>query len=248
WGAIDGPAHDRGRTNVDLMMNLALLFWCTEHTGDPRYARIAEYHARTSRFVLVRPDDSTVHVADFDPETGAFLKHATHQGLSEASCWSRGHAWAVYGFTEAYQYTGIPAFLTVARRLSHYAIREAPPDLIPYWDYDSPDIPNTFRDTSAAAVLAAALLELATCESDENEQKRWYDYAEALLLSLWQNYSTRGSTMPAILSQGSRSVPHGMANHALIYGDYYFVQALTKLLRPDLAERTFSPPVSPQVM
>lgn len=93
WGAIDGPAHDRGRTNIDLMMNLALLFWCSVHTGDSRYARIAEHHARTSRFVLVRPDDSTVHVADFDPETGAFLQHATHQGLSAASCWSRGHAW-----------------------------------------------------------------------------------------------------------------------------------------------------------
>ncbi|MCI0477997.1 MAG: glycoside hydrolase family 88 protein, partial [Anaerolineales bacterium] len=95
WGLIDGTREERGRTNIDLMMNLSLLFWASERTGDLHCARVAARHARTSRLVLVRPDDSTVHVGDFDPETGAFLRQATHQGLSAASCWSRGQGWAL---------------------------------------------------------------------------------------------------------------------------------------------------------
>ena len=239
WGLIDGTREERGRTNIDLMMNLALLFWASEQTGDWRYARVAARHARTSRLVLVRPDDSTVHVADFDPETGAFLRHATHQGLSADSCWSRGHAWALYGFADTYRRTGDEVFRAVAQRLAEYARVHAPKDLVPFWDYNAPDIPNTYRDSSAAAVMASGLLELAESESDAARAVRWRAFAEKITLSLWQNYSSRGTNIPAILLHGTRSVPHGLADHALIYGDYYFVETLTKLLRPDIAARVF---------
>ncbi len=90
WGDIQGTPQQRGQINVDLMMNLSLLFWASNQTGDMKYARIAAQHARTSRLVLVRPDNSTVHVADFNPDTGAYLRPETLQGLSHASCWSRG--------------------------------------------------------------------------------------------------------------------------------------------------------------
>jgi len=242
WGLIDGTCEERGRTNIDLMMNLALLFWASEYTDDFNFARVAARHARTSRLVLVRPDDSTVHVGDFDPESGAFLRQATHQGLSAASCWSRGHAWALYGFADTYRHTGDEVFRAVARRLAEYAVKNAPPDCVPYWDYDSPDIPNTYRDSSAAAVTASGLLELAAIETDAKRAARWRQTAEAITLSLWQNYSSRGTKMPAILLHGTRSVPQGLADHGLIYGDYYFVETLTKLSRPDIAARAFPTP------
>ncbi|MBM3127406.1 MAG: glucuronyl hydrolase [Chloroflexi bacterium] len=240
WGLIDGTREERGRTNIDLMMNLSLLFWASERTGDPYCARVAARHARTSRLVLVRPDDSTVHVGDFDPETGAFLRHATHQGLSADSCWSRGQGWALYGFADTYRRTGDEVFRAVAQRLAEYALIHAPEDLVPFWDYDSPDTQsaNTYRDSSAAAVMASGLLDLAEIETDAARAARWRAFAEKIALSLWQNYSSRGTRIPAILLHGTRSVPHGLADHALIYGDYYFVETLTKLLRPDIAAHT----------
>ena len=242
WGLIDGTREERGRTNIDLMMNLSLLFWASEQTGDWHCARVAARHARTSRLVLVRPDDSTVHVGDFDPETGAFLRQATHQGLSATSCWSRGHAWALYGFADTYRWTGDEVFRAVAQRLADYAMRHAPSDRVPFWDYNAPEIPNTYRDSSAAAVMASGLLELAAIETDVTRAAQWREFAEKITLSLWQNYSSRGTNIPAILLHGTRSVPHGLADHALIYGDYYFVETLTKFLRPDLAARAFPPP------
>ena len=234
WGKIDGPPHERGCINIDLMMNLSLLFWASEHTGEAKYAKIAACHARTSRLALVRPDGSIAQVADFNPDTGAFLRQETHQGLSHASCWSRGQAWALYGYADTYRRTGDEVFLFTARRLAEYTIQNAPDDLVPFWDYDSLDIPETYRDTSAAAVIAAGLLELADSETDPTLSQRWSEEAVAILMSLWENYSSRGTSVPAILLQGAVSVPHGQADHALIYGDYYFVEALTRLLTPKL--------------
>ena len=108
---LDASPELRGRTIMDTMMNLDLLFWAGKETGDPRYAEIAAAHARTTLTHHLRPDGSTSHVCDFDPETGAFLKQDTHQGMSATSCWSRGQAWGVYGFADCYRATGDPAFL-----------------------------------------------------------------------------------------------------------------------------------------
>ncbi len=250
WGEIDGTVKDRGRTNIDVMMNLALLYWASEYSGDPDLGNIATQHARTTRLVLVRRDGSTAHVADFDPETGIWLRRDTHQGFAHDSCWSRGQAWALYGFTTCYAATGIPCFLETARVLAEYTFAHLPDDLVPFWDYDSPDIPNTYRDSSAAAATACGLLELARVEPDRELAHRWRDWAERITISLWENYSSRGTDIPALLLHGSRSVPHGYMDHALIYGDYYFFEAVTRLARPDLADRAFPTPgkVSPQTV
>ena len=111
---------------------------------------------------------------------------------------------------------------------------------MPFWDYNSLDIPNTYRDTSAAAVIAAGLLELAAGETDATSAARWRAEAEAVTLSLWQNYSTREAAIPAILLEAARSVPENWMDHPLIYGDYYFVETLVRLLRPDLESTLFS--------
>ncbi len=242
WGTPDGRPTDRGRINIDVMMNLDLLYWASEFTGDPRFADIATQHARTTRLALMRPDGSTAQVGDFDAETGVWLRRETHQGFCHDTCWSRGQAWGVYGFTTCYRHTGIESFLWTARAMAEYTIANLPDDLVPYWDYGCPDIPNTYRDSSAASATACGLLDLAACEPDPDRAARWKDWARRITDSLWCNYSSRGTDVPALLLHGSRSVPHGYMDHALIYGDYYFLEALTKLARPDLAGRAFPEP------
>lgn len=246
WGRIDGPPQERGRINVDLMMNMPFFLWASAQSGDLRYGRIATRHARTSRHTLMRPDGSISQVADFNPDTGVFLRQETHQGLSHDTCWSRGLGWALYGFAEIYRWTNDDVFLFTARHIAQYAIANAPADKVPFWDYNSLDIPNTYRDTSAASVIAAGLLELAAGETDNELAKQWRAEAEAITVSLWENYSTRGTAVPAILREGSRSVPHNLMDHPLIYGDYYFVETLIRLLRPDL-ESTLFPRTTLQV-
>ena len=151
-------------------MNLDLLYWATRETGEPMFADIATAHASTALKYQVRADWSTSHAMDFDPDTGAFIAQGTHQGLGALSCWARGQAWAVYGFAETYRNTGDTVFLDAARNLAEYALRRAPADRVPFWDYDSPLIPDDVRDSSAAAILASGLLILA--EQDRADAAR----------------------------------------------------------------------------
>jgi len=230
WGALE--VYDRrGRAIIDTMMNLDLLYWATKDTGDSQFAEIATAHARAALKYQVRSDWSTAHVMDFDPDTGLFLKQDTHQGLSATSCWSRGQAWAVYGFAETYRNTGDAIFLDASRNCAEYCLRRAPADHVPYWDYDSPLIPNDVRDSSAGAILASGLLLLA--EQDCANAERWRGEATTLLQSLWEKYSSRGTNEPSILIHATRSKPHGAVDSGLIYGDYYFVEALTRIVAPE---------------
>jgi unsaturated chondroitin disaccharide hydrolase len=233
WGPLDGLASQRGRAIIDTMMNLDLLFWARHESGDPGLAEIAVKQAYTALERHVRPDWSTAHVADFDPDTGAFLKQDTAQGMSATSCWSRGQAWAMYGFAECYRETRDPTFLDVARHLANYCLLHLPEDRVPYWDYDSPLIPDDVRDSSAAAILASGLLNLSRLDVEQTQ--RWYGASLAMLESLWHNYSARGTEEPCILLHATSSKTAGYMDHGLIYGDYYFVEALTRLAKPDLA-------------
>ncbi len=234
WGPLDAPLKQRGRAIIDTMMNLDLLFWASRESADADLSEVAIGHARTVLARQVRPDWSTAHVVDFAPDTGEFLKQDTHQGLSASSCWSRGQSWAVYGLAECYRETGAPIFLDAARRLSEYCLRRLPPDRIPYWDYGSPLIPNDVRDSSAASILASGLLLLAPLEPDRAQAEVWMREAMDILASLWHDYGSRGTSEPCILIHATRSKPHGHMDHGLIYGDYYFMEALTRLLAPDL--------------
>ncbi len=232
WGPLNGSAHERGRAIIDTLMNLDLLFWTSRETGDQRFANMAIAHAEMALRRQVRADGSTAHVADFDPETGEFIKRDTAQGLSATSCWARGQAWAVYGFAECYRETRHVAFLKAARHLAEYCLRRLPPDHVPFWDYDSPLIPDDVRDSSAAAILASGLLSLANLELDQTRAHAAREQALAILESLWSHYSSRGSAEPCILLHGTRSKPENSMDHGLIYGDYYFVEALTRLSKP----------------
>jgi len=235
----DGIRKWAGRTNIDLMMNLALLYWASEITGDAALADIATAHARTSRLALLRGDGSTAHVADFDPAAGLLLRREQYQGYSHDSCWSRGQAWALYGFATCYRHTGNPSFLAAAQSLADYTMRHLPQDLVPFWDYDSPHIPNTYRDSSAAAVTVCGLLELAAVDAEN--AARWINLAERMLRSLCENYLIRDAKGPSsILRDGARSVPANLMEHGLIYGDYYFLEALTAFARPEVYQRALA--------
>lgn len=234
WGPVDGTKRQRGRAIIDTVMNLRLLFWASQETGEHAFADIATAHEHTALRCHVRADWSTSHVTDFDPDSGEFIRQDTVQGLSATSCWARGQAWAVYGCATCYGETGNTLFLDAARRLAQYGLRRLPADRVPFWDYDSPLIPNDVRDSSAAAILAAGMLKLATLEPDAAQADGWRAQAIAILESLWTHYSSRGASEPCILLHGTRSKPEGSMDHGLIYGDYYFVQALTSLAKPGI--------------
>jgi unsaturated chondroitin disaccharide hydrolase len=235
WGALNAPAEMRGGVIIDTMMNLDMLFWASREGGEPLFREQALAHAHTSLEHQVRPDFSTSHGAEFNPETGQFLGQRTHQGLSASSCWSRGHSWVVYGCADCYRATRDDFFLSMARSLAGYALERLPEDRVPFWDYSSPLIPHDVRDSSAGAILASGLLRLASIEPDAALAGQWTRAAEEILYSLWQKFSSRESLEPSILIHATRSKPEGLMDHGLIYGDYYFVEGLIWLADPEMA-------------
>jgi hypothetical protein len=213
---------------VDNLMNLELLFWSAANGGDPSWKNIAEQHALTSARAHVRADGSTAHVALFDPIAGGLENTTTWQGYSDSSAWARGQAWAIHGFTNAYVRTGRPELLAAAQKTADYFISHLPSDGIPYWDFRHPDIPNTERDASAAAIAASGLLDLAR-RTDSLSSARYRSVAVKILLSLTRDY-TAGPESAAILkhSVGARPL-NSEVDVSLVYADYYYVEALLRL-------------------
>ena len=208
------------------------MFWAGQNGGDPRYAEMAEHHAQRAPKDLVRPDGSTYMFAGYDQDTGALLNHFTKQGYATDSTWSRGQAWAMYGFTTAYRYTKDPRFLDAARRTADWFVQHLPPDHVPYWDFDVPDEATAPRDTSAAAVVASALLELSGDESDPAAKQRDVDTARDILTSLSSpTYTPREPGFAAMLQHGTQHQPKGWADTGIMFGDYYFVEALGRYVK-----------------
>lgn len=213
---------------VDNLMNLPLLVWASAHGGDPAWRQMAERHALTSLHAHLRPDGSTAHVALFDPETGALERTVTAQGYSDSSAWSRGQAWAIYGFTTAYQQTHRAELLQGAERAADWFIAHLPPDYVPYWDFRDPAIPNAPRDASAAAIAASGLLELAK-ETSGTAAARYRTAAEHILTSLATSYLSRGTSNSAVLLHSTGARPaNSEVDVGMIYADYYFIEALLR--------------------
>ena len=163
---------------IDNMMNLELLFWAYKQTNREEFYDIAVNHARTTMKNHFRDDYSSYHVIDYDTISGEVLKKNTHQGYAHESAWSRGQAWGLYGYTMCYRETNLPEFLEQAKHIANYIFtsKTLPEDLIPYWDFNAPNIPDEPRDVSAAAVIACALYELSMYDKDNAVQyKEWAD-------------------------------------------------------------------------
>nr|WP_020138271.1 glycoside hydrolase family 88 protein [Streptomyces sp. 351MFTsu5.1] len=234
WGALTDP-NNAGRVIIDTMMNLDLLAFASRETGDSRYLEIATEHARTAQRVFPRPDGSTPHVYDFDPDTGAPVGPNTVQGYSPTSCWSRGQAWGVYGFTTMYRRTGNREFLTTARRLADFAIGALGADHVPVWDYRAPQQPYDIKDASAGAIMACGLLDLsAACGRDS-----YRDVALRLLTALAETCLTRNSARAeAVVARCTRNRPNEDGIEiSLPYADYYLLEGILRVLRPQDVDR-----------
>ena len=216
---------------IDNLMNLELLFWAAQHGGDPAWHTMAHEHALRSLQEHVRVDGSTYHVVDFHPATGAVLWKGTYQGHADSSTWARGQAWALYGLTMSYRYTKDPALLDGAERVADYFLANLPADHVPYWDFQAPGIPAEPRDSSAAAIAAAGLLELAEWATSPSNRARYRRGAVHLLKALSSPaYLALDSPSHGILLHGTGHRPAGSeVDVSLIYGDYYFLEALSRL-------------------
>lgn len=216
-------------TIMDNMLNLELLFWAAKNGGDPRLHDIAVTHAETTMKHHFRPDGTCFHVAVYDPESGEFIRGVTHQGYSDNSTWARGQAWAVYGYTMVYRETQDPKFLDFACKVSDAFLNRLPEDMVPYWDFDDPEIPESPRDASAAAIVASALLELdGYCTDDHHGQYR--ETAEKMLAALGSDQYRSGAHKDSFLDHSTGHRPAGTeVDASLIYADYYYLEALTRL-------------------
>jgi len=218
---------------VDNMMNLELLMWAAGAANEPRYREIAIAHADTTLRNHFRPDASSYHLVDYDPQTGAVRGKQTVQGFANESSWARGQAWGLYGYTMMYRETKKPEYLAQARRIADFFMNHPrlPADAIPYWDFDDSAIPNAPRDASAAAITSSALLELAGFV-DAPDAARYRAFAERQLRSLSSSdyLAAPGTNHGFLLKHATGHKPAGKEiDVPLNYADYYFLEALLRL-------------------
>ena len=236
-GCIRSWDHSRDKWQcpviIDNMMNLELLFWAARNGGERRLYDMACEHADTTMKYQFRKDYSCYHVAVYDTITGHFIKGVTHQGLSDNSMWARGQAWAIYGYTMVYRETGEVRFLNFARKVADAYLSRLPEDLIPYWDFDAPDLSSGEpKDASAAAITASALLELSTYVTERDSSHYYYDQAEKMLEMLSSSAYKAGDTKYAFLLHSVGHMPRGgEVDASIIYADYYYLEALIRFKR-----------------
>ncbi len=238
-GVIRSWDHNREKWQypviIDNMMNLELLMWAAEYSGDETLGEMAVSHADKTMLHHYRPDYSSFHVVSYDTISGQPHLKQTHQGYSDDSAWSRGQSWGLYGYTMMYRLTKDERYLQQAENIAGFLINHPnmPADCIPYWDFDSPDIPDTPRDASAAAIMASALVELADYATPERA-KRYMEVAETQIRTLASTEYTApvGENGDFILMHGTGGYPFGSeVDVPLTYADYYYVEALTRLNR-----------------
>lgn len=233
WGPANGTVQKKGwkyAVIIDNMMNLELLFEAAKISGDQYFVEVAKSHADKTMACHFRPDYSCYHVVDYVPETGDINVRQTAQGYDDESVWARGQAWGLYGFTLCYRYTQNPEYLAQAEKIANFLLTHPnlPEDLVPYWDFLCPDIPNTSRDASSAAIMASALYELSTYSAEGAYYKEKADkMVESLSAAPYR--PEYGSAHGFLLLNCVTSIPHGVdIDVPLNYADYYYLEALVR--------------------
>ncbi len=234
WNVTGGWQSERGwecPVIIDNMMNLELLFHATDLTGDSTYYNIAVQHADRTMAEHFRPDASCYHVIDYSLEDGSVRNRHTAQGYAHESIWSRGQAWAIYGYTVMYRVTRDKKYLDQAIRTFEMMKnnKNMPADKIPYWDMDAPNIPNEPRDASSAAIIASALYEISAYEPAKADYYK--GYADDIITSLASPAYTAplGENGNFILMHSVGSIPHNQEiDVPLNYADYYYLEAVKR--------------------
>ncbi|PXA90670.1 glucuronyl hydrolase [Caulobacter sp. D4A] len=230
WGDLSDP-EQAGRMIIDCNLNLPLLYWASEETGDTTFRIAADRHIEEAARHIVRPDASTFHTFYMDAKSGAPLRGSTHQGFSDDSCWARGQAWGVSGFPLVHRYKADPALIALAARLANYFLNRLPGDLICCWDLVFTDAE---RDSSAAAIAACGLLELARALPLADPDRETYEAAAlAMVETLGERYLLPlGEPGTGILAHGVYHMPNRVGvDEACLWGDYFFLEALVRLTR-----------------
>ncbi len=214
-------------TIMDNIINLEMMFWAAENGGGQNLWDLSVMHADTTMKYQFRPDGSCYHVVLYDQYKGGMKSRFTHQGYADDSMWARGQSWGIYGYTLCYRFTKDPRYLEFAQKVTDIYLSQLPEDMIPYWDFNDPTIPNCSRDASAAAVVASALIDLSQYVEDKEDSQRYFSAAEAMLMELDRNYR---SESPALLDHSTGHCPNGYEiDYSIIYADYYYIEALLKL-------------------
>lgn len=234
WGPMDAP--ENYRLIIDCLLNLPLLYWASEETGDNKYRDIAEKHIHTAIKNVIREDYSTWHTFFFDMQTGEPDHGATCQGYRDGSAWARGQAWGVYGCALAYKYTGRKEYITIFKNVAQYFLEHLPKDMVPFWDLEFTDGDDQPRDSSSASIAACGMLEMIKY-MDEEEGAVYKKYARQMLKSLYDNYAVKdfGKSNGLVLhSTYSNHSPYNTCNHYGVdecnsWGDYFYMESLTRL-------------------
>lgn len=225
WGAMASwPGNEICKSIIDNMMNLRLLFWVAKETGDMRFKHFAIAHADKMLTTLIRPDGTSHHLCEFNSETGEFVQFLAGQGYSPDSQWSRGQSWAIYGYTRMYENTGDEKYLFAAKKCADNFIKQCD-SRTPAWDFCAPIEEEGFvPDTSAGACASSGMITMAKYLPDG---EKYIDAAKSILIDMYENYKSDGEM---ILAGGTGHKPaNSNVNVGLVYGDFYFLEALRKL-------------------
>ncbi len=233
WGRLDDP-KEQGYIIIDSLIDMSLLFWAAQEEFNPFLFEMAQNNSLTILRTAVRDDGSSIQVIELDSQTGWKRRDHHKQAFSVTSCWSRGQGWGIYAFPEIYRYTKDYRFLKAAQKMADYYVAHLPTDFVPYWDFRAPDIPNAVRDSSAASLAAAGLWNLAKLVTDPARQEVYRQTAVKTIDSLTRNYMATGEAADngRILLHGTLHKPAGIGvDESLIFGDYYYMEALLDLIR-----------------
>ena len=231
--AWNGKAHENW-TIIDCLMNLSLLYWASEETGDDRFKRVAMAHADMAIMDHLREDGSVVHIVEHDRESGEVVATYAGQGCAVGSSWSRGQAWALYGFMISYAHTGEERYLDAAKQVSNYFIANCCDDWLPRVDFRGPAEP-VMIDTSASACAACGLIELAKA-LPENEGGMYMNAAMNLLHAMDEKCSNYDDSVDYLLSHGTVRFPidgdwkKAEVHVPIIYADFFYTEAMLKIM------------------
>lgn len=232
WGEL-GKKEDY-RLIIDCLLNIQLLFFAYEETGDVRYKEIAEKHFYASANTVIRDDASSFHTYYFDPETGAPLKGVTRQGYNDESSWARGQAWGIYGIPLSYRKMKDENQIDLFKGMTNYFLNRLPNDCVSYWDLIFNDGSEQSRDSSATATAVCGIHEMLKYLPEVDSDKEIYKYAmHAMLRSLIDNYANKEfSPGRPLLLHGVYSWHSGKGvDEGNIWGDYYYLEALLRFYK-----------------